>query len=160
MKEVSITLQIGVCGYAELGEKDRNLADAALEASRRSYAPYSRFSVGAAVRLANGVVLQGSNQENAAFPSGMCAERNVLFHAGTMYPEVEITDMAIVARGSGGITTHPCTPCGSCRQVMQECEMRQGGKPIRLILCGKDECYVVNDGMKALLPLGFSEIKS
>lgn len=155
MRKISIASQIDVFAYGELSESDRKLVDAALEAGQRSYAPYSHFRVGAAIRLANGVVLQGSNQENGAFPSGMCAERNVLFHAGTMYPEVEITEMAIVARDTEGISPHPCTPCGSCRQVMQECELRQGERPIRLILCGKDECYVVNDGMKALLPLGF-----
>jgi len=129
----------------------------AIDATSRSYAPYSHFRVGAAVRLANGVTLSGSNQENAAYPSGLCAERTTLFYAGAQYPDVAVSMLAIAARGTDGqLTDEPTGPCGACRQVILESETR-AGSPIRILLYGRSHVYVT-EGIRPLLPLCFSEI--
>lgn len=157
MKEVRFELKMQVCDESELSAADKQLAEAARQACDNSYSPYSGFSVGAALRLSDGGILTGSNQENAAYPSGMCAERVALFQAGAQSPQKAVKALAIAARTKEGFTTHPCPPCGSCRQVMLETEMRHGGAPIRLILYGTQECYIIEGGAKGLLPLQFEK---
>ena len=141
----------------ELKEEDRKLVKAALDATYRSYAPYSHFSVGAAVLLDNGSVITGNNQENVAYPSGLCAERTALFYANSQYPEIPVKALAIVARNtSGSVTAQPISPCGACRQVMLETENRFG-KPMRILLSGIEETIVLKSA-SSLLPLAFSDI--
>lgn len=111
MKEIKIEINIRALRYEELDEKDRKLIDAAKEATARSYAPYSHFSVGAAALLANGVVVTGSNQENAAYPSGTCAERTTLFYANSQYPDQAVDTLAIAARSETGYLDSPIPPC-------------------------------------------------
>lgn len=113
MKEIKIEINIRALRYEELDEKDRKLIDAAKEATARSYAPYSHFSVGAAALLANGVVVTGSNQENAAYPSGTCAERTTLFYANSQYPDQAVDTLAIAARSETGYLDSPIPPMWS-----------------------------------------------
>ena len=123
------------------------------EATARSYAPYSHFSVGAAALLANGVVVTGSNQENAAYPSGTCAERTTLFYANSQYPDQAVDTLAIAARSETGYLDSPIPPCGACRQVLLETEQRFH-QPMRILLYSKNDIYVL-EGTKDLLPLSF-----
>jgi cytidine deaminase len=156
MKELELKSIIKVCAMEELSEEQRQLVEAAIEATSRSYAPYSHFSVGAAVRLRNGQQVIGSNQENAAYPSGLCAERTALFAAGTLYPDEPVEMLAIAARGTDGeLTEEPTGPCGSCRQVIIESETRSKDK-IQILLYGRKYVYVI-DGISALMPLSFKE---
>ncbi|MBR5336148.1 MAG: cytidine deaminase [Bacteroidaceae bacterium] len=154
MREIELSTKVKVCRYEELSSDDRTLVDAAREAAARSYAPYSGFSVGAAVRLANGEVVTGNNQENAAYPSGLCAERTTLFWANAQYPDAAVEAMAIAARNANGELPVPISPCGACRQVMLEVEKRYN-RAMRIILYGARENYIIEDGIKALLPLCF-----
>lgn len=156
MQELELKSTIHVCQMEKLTADEQHLIELAIEATSRSYAPYSHFHVGAAVRLANGVELSGSNQENAAYPSGLCAERTTLFYAGAQYPDVPVRMMAIAARGTDGeLTEEPTGPCGACRQVIVESETR-AGQPIRILLYGRKHIYVI-DGIRPLMPLCFSE---
>lgn len=155
MENRNITTKIIVCSYEELTEVEKKLIDAAKEASNRSYAPYSRFQVGAAVRLAGGVLVSGSNQENAAYPSGICAERTTLFYANSQYPDRAVEALAIAAQTGGEFIEHPTAPCGACRQVILETEERYR-YPIRIYLYGTDEVYIV-DSIRGLLPLCFGK---
>ena len=157
MKEQILELSYRIYALDELPEESRKLVDAALEATQRSYAPYSHFYVGAAVKLDNGIIVTGNNQENVAFPSGLCAERTALFYANAQYPEVPVKALAIVARDSSGkVTQEPISPCGACRQVMLETENRFG-KPIQILLASAEEVIVL-ERASALLPLAFSDI--
>lgn len=157
MKEQILELSYRIYALDELPEESRKLVDAALEATQRSYAPYSHFYVGAAVMLDNGIIVTGNNQENVAFPSGLCAERTALFYANAQYPEVPVNALAIVARDSSGkVTQEPISPCGACRQVMLETENRFG-KPMQILLTSAEEVIVV-ERASALLPLAFSDI--
>ncbi len=155
MENKNITTKIIVCSYEELTDEEKKLVDAAKEASNRSYAPYSRFQVGAAVRLAGGVLVSGSNQENAAYPSGICAERTTLFYANSQYPDRAVEALAIAAQTGGKFIEHPTAPCGACRQVILETEERYR-HPIRIYLYGTDEVYIVNS-IVSLLPLCFGK---
>ena len=140
MKEVELKSVIQECQMEELSAAERQLLEQAIEATNRSYAPYSHFCVGAAVLLENGEVVIGCNQENAAYPSGLCAERTALFAAGAQYPDCAVEVLAIAARGTDGeLTEEPTGPCGSCRQVIIE-----------------SETYVI-DGIRKLMPLTFAE---
>lgn len=144
------------CQLDELNAEEQHLIELAIEATRRSYAPYSHFHVGAAVRLENGVEVIGCNQENAAYPSGLCAERTALFAAGAQYPDTPITMLAIAARGTDGeLTEEPTGPCGSCRQVIIESETR-AKHPIRIFLYGR-RCVYIIEGIRQLMPLTFSK---
>ena len=154
MKEMILRTRINVCSYDELSDADKAVVDAARAATANSYAVYSNFSVGAAVRLGNGTVVSGSNQENAAYPSGLCAERTTLFWANSQYPKEPVEVLAIAARSAQGELELPITPCGACRQVMLETEKRFGNK-MKIILYGTRQCYVINDGVRALMPLSF-----
>lgn len=156
MQKVELKTVIKSCQMDELTPEEQHLIQLAIEATDRSYAPYSRFRVGAAVRLNDGRELAGSNQENAAYPSGLCAERTALFYAGAQYPDIPVCMLAIAARGTDGeLTDEPTGPCGACRQVIIESETR-AGSPIRILLYGKKEIYVI-EGIRPLMPLTFSE---
>jgi len=137
----------------DLPEADQKLVLAAREASERAFAPYSRFNVGAALLLANGEVVTGNNQENAAFPTGLCAERVALFYAHATYPKTAVKAMAVTATNSHGPVEGPVKPCGSCRQAMVEAEVRFK-QPIRIILDGKKKIQVF-EGVDNLLPFAF-----
>ena len=152
MKDLTITSVIKVYEYDELNDTDRALLDDAIEATRRSYAPYSHFSVGAAALLAN-VVVTGTNQENAAYPSGLCAERTTLFYANSQYPDQAVVTLAIAARTEKDFIDTPIPPCGACRQVILETEKRYK-QPIRILLYGKKCIYEVQS-IGHLLPLSF-----
>ncbi len=154
MKELTIRIPIRVFDYEELGADDRRLIDAAREATRRSYSPYSRFAVGAALRLLDGTFVSGSNQENAASPSGLCAERTTLFYANSRYPDQPVDTLAIAARNERGeFLAAPIPPCGACRQVMLETEKRYG-REMRILLYGTQGIYEIQ-GVSGLLPLSF-----
>jgi len=138
----------------ELGTEDQELILSAKEAAKLAYAPYSRFRVGAAIRLESGRIVHGSNVENAAFPSGICAERTAVAGAVSNYPDDKPVAIAIAAMTDEGETAECISPCGNCRQVIAEEEMRTG-KQIRIILCGRNKIQVVNS-ISLLLPLGFN----
>jgi cytidine deaminase len=152
-KNISLTLK-EYDSIDELDQADRELVIAAREASENAYAPYSEFYVGAAVRLENGLIVQGANIENAAFPSGICAERSALSNSASNYPRVKPASIAIAARTADGLTPEPVPPCGNCRQVIAEEEFRNGTK-IRVVLSGKSKIQVIEKGSD-LLPLQFS----
>ena len=153
MKKIKLEIEIDTCTYKELNEEDRQLIDQAKLATTRSYAPYSRFSVGAAALLENNVIVTGTNQENAAYPSGLCAERTTLFYANSQYPDQAVKTLAIAARTENGFLETPIPPCGSCRQVLMETEQRFN-HPMRILLYGVKEIFIVH-GTKDLLPLSF-----
>lgn len=153
MEELRLNIVIESVSYEELKHEDKTLIDAALKYTRHSYSPYSGFSVGAAVMLDNGHIICGSNQENAAYPSGLCAERVAMFSAKSTYPDARITAIAIAAKDSKGFTPNPVTPCGACRQVMSEYE-KQGGTPIRILMYGSEKILIAKD-TASLLPLAF-----
>ena len=155
MKKRLLEISYHSCKFEELTPEEKQLVEEARQATYRSYSPYSRFSVGASVLLANGVILSGSNQENAAYPSGLCAERTVLFFANSQHPNQPITMMAIAARSEKGFTEIPITPCGACRQVLAETE-RRFEQPIRILLYGETETIII-DGVKDILPFLFDE---
>ncbi|GGH77367.1 cytidine deaminase [Phaeocystidibacter marisrubri] len=136
---------------SELSSADRTLILKAKESRERAYAPYSRYKVGAAVQLSDGTIVTGSNQENAAYPSGLCAERVALFHAGAVYPESEVQTLAIITSRHGAI---PAASCGACRQVMVESENRQLG-PIRVIMADDEGNVLISNSVKDLLPFSF-----
>jgi cytidine deaminase, homotetrameric len=154
MKEYKKAFLWKVYGFDELDANDRSLIEAAKDATNGSHSPYSNFKVGAAVLLEDGNVVTGSNQENAAYPSGLCAERTALFAACHNHPERRITALAIAARNSQGWTALPITPCGACRQVMAEIESFFE-TPIRTLLYGKQETIVIENGASTLLPFCF-----
>ncbi|HNY02128.1 MAG TPA: cytidine deaminase [Bacteroidales bacterium] len=140
----------------ELAPRDRELFDRAREAVGGSYAPYSHYHVGAAVRMANGKVATGSNQENMSFPAGLCAERVAVFSAASSNPGVAVTDIAITAKAEAFEVNEPVPPCGMCRQAIVEYEMKFN-QPIRLILGGDQGKIFIFEGMRSLLPLAFHE---
>ena len=157
MKEQRIEISYKIYTIDELEAQDKHLVDAALEATRRSYAPYSHFHVGAAALLENDIIVTGTNQENVAYPSGLCAERTTLFYANSQYPDMTIKALAIAACDENGTpSANIISPCGACRQVMLETENRFG-KPIRILLYGSEKVYVI-ESAASLLPLAFSEI--
>ena len=138
----------------ELNAEDQELIIAAKEAAKLAYAPYSRFMVGAAIRLESGRIVHGSNVENAAFPSGICAERTAIAGAVSNYPDDKPVALAIAAITEGGLPAESVSPCGNCRQVIAEEEGRSGNQ-IRIILSGKNKIQVI-DSVGPLLPLQFS----
>ncbi len=124
----------------EMDPKDQALVREAIEAQKGSYAPYSRFNVGAAVLLEDGTVVRGANQENAAYPSGLCAERTAMFAAGANHPGKAMVSMAIVGGFGHSVSPTPCSPCGACRQVMAEYQTLSG-KPMSIIMFGTDKAW-------------------
>lgn len=155
MNEINLITKIKVYRLDECTEIEKKLIEEAKKATRRAYAPYSHFKVGAAVLLENGKILSGNNQENAAYPSGLCAERTTIFFANANYPQQKIKTLALAAFHKGKFTSHPITPCGACRQVLLETENRFT-TPIKIIMYG-EECIYVTETVKNLLPLNFGE---
>ncbi len=155
MKTKKIEIDIEVLQYEELSENDRQLVDAAKEATKTSYVPYSHFRVGAAVQLESGEILKGSNQENSAYPSGLCAERVTMFYANSRYPNIAPTALAIATFADGEFLPDPITPCGSCRQVLIETEKRYG-KDIIVLLYGEKYIYKLKK-VRDLMPLAFDQ---
>jgi cytidine deaminase len=157
MKIRNINIQIEEYDHSGLLKKpELHLLNQAQQAIEGSYAPYSEFRVGAAVLLENGEIVKGSNQENAAYPSGLCAERVAIFHAKSNYPDLKVKSIAITAASDNFITKSPITPCGACRQVIAETESRQNEK-IRIIMKGQEGIVQAVDGIENLLPFMFKE---
>ena len=155
MEEVIIEFKFKRLKTAELSKEYAGLRDAAINAANRAYAPYSQFHVGAAALLNDGTVVEGNNQENVAYPSGLCAERVALFAVGASFPEIPVSAIAIVAI-KNGIIQPTISPCGGCRQVMLETELRHR-QSMRILLCGSDETIMI-PSTRDLLPFSFSEI--
>ncbi len=144
---------MSICTLDELTEQEQLLVRQAQKATQRSYSPYSRFQVGAAVLLDNETIITGSNQENAAYPSGLCAERTALFYAGSQYPDMPVKALAIAGYTEGEFLDEPLSPCGACRQVMLETETRSN-IPMRVYLVGRKKIYIL-ESASSLVPLSF-----
>lgn len=155
MKTINVTIPVQALSLSELSEQDQLLVDAAKDATKGSYAPYSHFQVGAAILMADGTIVKGANQENAAFSSGTCAERSACFAAGANLPGMAMEKIAIAAFTRGAFQHTPISPCGACRQALLEYETKQG-LPIQVILYGEGTCYVL-PSVASLLPLCFTE---
>lgn len=143
--------------WTDLPEQEQRLVDKAYEAMKNAYAPYSEFKVGACALMDDGSFILGNNQENAAFPSGICAERVALFYAGANFPNKKVLTLCIVAKGELMPASQLLSPCGGCRQVMLESENRQK-QPMRVILVNQDGRTMVLDSVIQLLPFGFGRI--
>ena len=153
------TLEIKYREYAsaeELEADDKELLEAAKAALAGSYAPYSNFNVGAAVRLGNGLIVRGANQENSAYPSGLCAERTAMFSAASRYPDQPIVALALIAAQKGVLQPAPTYPCGACRQVMAQYQQK-AGQPMRIIV-GSGKAVQIFDGVESILPFIFTDI--
>ncbi len=155
MKEINLTAKIVVYPLEECSEIEKKLIEEAKTATQRAYSRYSHFSVGAAVLLENGEIISGSNQENAAYPSGTCAERTAVFYANSQFPEQRIVAIAIAAANEEKFTENVVTPCGACRQVLLETENRYK-TAIKIMMYCNNEVYVA-EGIKNLLPLSFGD---
>ncbi|MEX2350782.1 MAG: cytidine deaminase [Flavobacteriaceae bacterium] len=140
----------------ELPQEVLQLMNEAENARENAYAPYSKFKVGAAVLLDNGKIITGNNQENAAYPSGLCAERVAVFYANSQYPDVSIVQIALTARSETQKLDAPIPPCGSCRQAIAEYEVKQE-KPIEIYFMGETGKVAKVDSLKVLLPLIFEK---
>jgi cytidine deaminase len=155
IKEINLSTKIAVYLLEECSDKEKKLIEAAKNATQRAYAPYSEFSVGAAVLLENGEVFSGNNQENAAYPSGLCAERTTIFFANAAFPQEKVVAMAIAACHKGNYTSDAITPCGACRQVLLETENRFRS-PMKILMYSEKGIYVANS-IRELLPLSFGD---
>ena len=157
MREIHIPLVFKA--YEDLNEmeqQDKKLMLQAVENRQMAYAPYSRFRVGAALLLENGIVINGNNQENAAYPSGLCAERVAIFQASAIYPDVKILKIAISATSDDKVVQSPIPPCGGCRQSIAEYEIKQES-PIEILFMGEIGEVFHSDSLKSLLPLIFDK---
>lgn len=156
MKQISINTTISVLSKQELSQEEIGLMAQAIEARSKAYAPYSKFTVGAAILLNNGIVIQGSNQENAAYPSGLCAERVAIYYAGATYPNAKIVKIFITASPQDRDLMEPIPPCGSCRQAIAEYEFKQD-IPIAIFFMGAKGDIYKSDSLKNLLPFVFDK---
>ncbi len=157
MNKVTITTNFDVFEtIQELPTDIQNLMHEAVAIRKTAYAPYSHFKVGTAILLDNGEIILGSNQENAAYPSGLCAERVAVFYAGAKYPEAKILKMAISAASDNTTTSAPIPPCGACRQSLAEYEIKQN-TPIEIYFKGEIGSIYKSDSLKNLLPLLFDK---
>ncbi|MBP5626307.1 MAG: cytidine deaminase [Bacteroidales bacterium] len=154
-QEIHITYQ-EYKSIDELNPEDRELAAEAIKAMEGAYAPYSHFHVGAAVRMSNGQIVRGANQENAAFPSGLCAERTAMFAAGARYPDKDMLSIALAGGVMGRLGSQPATPCGACRQVMAQYQAKSG-KPMSVIMISADKVWKF-EKVDDILPLIFNSI--
>ena len=154
-KEIKIAYQ-EFDSIDQLLPKDRELAQAAIDATKLSYAPYSNFNVGAAVMFEDGEIIKGANQENAAYPSGLCAERTALFYASASRPDKPMSAIAIAASQNGNLLQNPATPCGACRQVMAQYQLKSG-RPMMTLLIGAEKIWKF-EKIDDLLPLIFDSI--
>jgi len=155
MTEKTIETKVSILSFNELNPAQKALIDKAKEQVSKAYAPYSNFHVGAAVELENGEIFAGSNQENSAYPSGLCAERVAMFYANAQFPDVAVKTIAIAAFTDGNFLPEPITPCGSCRQVLLESEMRFE-KNIKVLLYGTKHIFQL-ENIRQLLPLCFEK---
>lgn len=156
MKTFEVKATVEELSYSELTPKELELVNLAREATFRSYSPYSHFRVGAAILLDNGEIITGANQENAAYPSGTCAERSACYYAGAAYPDAKFRVIAIAARGTDGeFVSEPCSPCGACRQALLQYELL-AGEGVKVLLVGAEKVYRL-DSIRALLPFAFTE---
>lgn len=156
MQKRKITFEISVFdSINNLSQEDKELMQIAVEARKNAYAPYSNFQVGAAVLLENGEVVIGNNQENASYPSGLCAERVAVFQAGAKYPGVKIKSIAITATSKNYVVEKAAAPCGNCRQSIAEYEQKQG-TPITIFLMGEKGEVLKCDSVADILPLAFN----
>ncbi|HRZ96921.1 MAG TPA: cytidine deaminase [Paludibacter sp.] len=155
MQQKIIETKITQCIFDELSEEYKKLVDLAKKQVEKAYAPYSGFHVGAAIQLENGEIFAASNQENSAYPSGLCAERVAMFFANAQYPDTPVKTLAIAAFTNGNFMELPITPCGACRQVLLESESRFD-KDIVTILYGTEQIYII-DNVKQMLPLCFEK---
>ena len=156
MEKKEFAFSFEVYGSAEeLNRDDAALLRQARESTKKAYAPYSRFRVGAAARLLNGEIVTGANQENAAFPAGLCAEGVLLATASSLYPGMAIDTLAVSYDNERGPSNRPISPCGICRQSLQEFEQRTG-RPVRLIMSGMEGKVFIIPQASLLLPLAFS----
>lgn len=157
MKEITLTTKfLAFETLPELPEDIQDLMQQAVIMRKKAYAPYSQFRVGAALLLDNGKVVLGSNQENAAYPSGLCAERVAIFQAGAVYPEAKIVKMAITAASDTNTTKAPIPPCGACRQSIAEYESKQD-QPIEIYFMGEIGLIYKSDSLRNLLPFMFDK---
>ncbi len=156
MKEVDFTIKAQACQVDELSAKLQELVSRAKENTQRAYSPYSHFSVGAAVLLADGTIVNGANQENAAYPSGLCAERTAMFYANAEHPAQPVLAIAIACFSNGAFTDLPGAPCGACRQVLLETEHRYQ-QDMQVILYGEKTTYIFPSA-KSLLPYSFTSL--
>jgi len=157
MKEITITTKFKVFdSTTDLPNDVQNLMEQAVAIRKNAYAPYSKFRVGVALVLDNGKIVTGSNQENAAYPSGLCAERVAIFYAGAIYPDAKVLKMAITAASDTNQTTAPIPPCGSCRQSIAEYEIRQE-TPIEIYFMGEIGTIYKSESLKNLLPFMFDK---
>ena len=157
MKEINITATFTAFdSLNDLPNDVQSLMHEAVEIRKNAYAPYSNFRVGTAILLDNGKIILGSNQENAAFPSGLCAERVAIYHAGSVYPNAKIVKMAISAASDSNTTDAPIPPCGACRQSIAEYEFKQE-TPIEIYFMGEIGAIYKSDSLKNLLPLAFDK---
>ena len=154
-REINITYE-EYKSIDELNAEDRELAAEAIKAMEGAYAPYSHFHVGAAVRMSNGQIVRGANQENAAFPSGLCAERTAMFAAGARYPDKDMLSLALAGGVMGRRASQPATPCGACRQVMAQYQAKSG-KPMSVIMISADKVWKF-EKVDDILPLIFNSI--
>ena len=156
MKQKKITISYTeFSSVDELSDELKKLATGARKASKTSYSPYSNFKVGAAVLLENGKIISGSNQENSAYPSGLCAERVALFYANSEFPDVAVKAIAIAAFNKDSEIENPIYPCGSCRQVISESQQRTN-KPIQILFLSKKHLQLIENA-SFLLPLEFDK---
>jgi len=155
MKNKTIETKVTIYSFEELDAAKQNLINKAKEQVVKAYAPYSGFHVGAAIELENAEIFAGNNQENSAYPSGLCAERVAMFYANAQYPDVPVKTIAIAAYTNGKFLEQPVTPCGSCRQVLLETEMRFE-TDINILLYGTNEIYLI-ENVRQLLPLCFEK---
>ncbi|MBD5282936.1 MAG: cytidine deaminase [Bacteroides sp.] len=156
MKTFEVKATVEELSYSELPPKELEIVNLAREATFRSYSPYSHFRVGAAILLDNGEIITGANQENAAYPSGTCAERSACYYAGAAYPDAKFRAIAIAARGTDGeFVPEPCSPCGACRQALLQYELL-AGEGVKVLLVGAEKVYRL-DSIRALLPFAFTE---
>lgn len=157
MQEIIITTKfLSFESIIELPKDIQDLMEQAISIRKKAYAPYSHFRVGTAILLDNGKIVLGSNQENAAYPSGLCAERVAIFQAGTLYPEAKILRMAITAASDTNTTMSPIPPCGACRQTISEYEFKQE-QPIEIYFMGEIGVIYKSDSLKNLLPFMFDK---
>lgn len=157
MKELKLDISFTVYDSAEeLPNGAKSLMEQAVAVRRTAYAPYSKFKVGAALELDNGQIILGSNQENAAYPSGLCAERVAIFQAGALYPDAKMVRLAISAGSDNSVTASPIPPCGSCRQSIAEYESRQNS-PLEIYFMGEEGPVYKSDSLANLLPLTFEK---
>lgn len=157
MRKVEIKTKITVFeSIDELPDSVKKLMEKAFEAKDKAYAPYSKFKVGAAFLLNNGVIITGNNQENAAYPSGMCAERVAVWRVSAQYPNQKILKLAITASSSSQITNEPVAPCGACRQTLSEYELKQKDK-IEVYFMGEVGKVIKTDSLLDLLPIAFDK---